>query len=244
MDKANFLTSKKFAAIALAMGIMGGALKLIAIFTYENHLSREYPALLSGWNNLAFFTYTTNILVDFWLLFLALSILFNIGGVTNFLTRASVQGFVTVMIFTVGFMYCGVLFWFDELYSRGLWWGNFVTFWHHAVTPAFMVFLFFRPADRTKLSTKSLLLWLLYPLAYLGFTMARGAKIAWHPYPFLNLEWEMFADFNLAPGLGVALSIAFLFLFILSVSFLAVKIHNRIAGKQSGDTTKQQGARK
>jgi len=58
------LASKKFAPAALVMGLMGVAVKLAAIFTYKGYLIQEYPALLSGWNNLAFFTYTTNIMAD------------------------------------------------------------------------------------------------------------------------------------------------------------------------------------
>jgi len=91
-----------------------------------------------------------------------------------------------------------------------------------------MLILFFHPVDRAKLSLKTLALWLAYPAAYLAFTMIRGSRIHWYPYPFLSPAWEMFADYHVNPRAGVPLAIVALFLFILSVGFLVVKIHNRI----------------
>jgi len=233
MGKKSYLESKAFAPAALALGLMGIAVKLAAIFTYDGYLIWEYPALLSGWNNLAFFTYTTNIMVDAWLLLMAVSVFFKLSRMKVFLAKVSVQGFLTAMIIVVGFLYCGILFWFDELYSWGLWWGNYITFWHHIITPAFMLLFFFHPADKAKLSLKNLALWLAYPAAYLAFTMIRGGIIHWYPYPFLNPAWETFADLHMDPRIGVPLCIVVLFLFILSVGFLALKIHNRRVSKSS-----------
>jgi len=223
----SFIKSKRFAYIALVLGLIGIAIKLSVILTYDSHLIAEFPDLISRWNHIGFFTILTNILIDVWLILVALSILFNINKLLDFITQSRIQGFLTAMIFTVGFIYCFVLFWFDTLYSMNLWWGNLSTFWHHVVTPIFMVALFFRPYDKTKLPQKSLLLWMLYPLAYLIITMIRGATTAWYPYPFLDSKWEMFADLNLNPYLGISLGIAFLFFFILGTGLLTIKIHNK-----------------
>jgi len=32
------------------------------------------------------------------------------------------------------------------------------------------------------------LAWLLYPLAYLVYTLIRGAQVDWYPYPFLDVS--------------------------------------------------------
>jgi len=210
------------------MGLMGVAVKLAAIFTYDGYLSAEYPALISKWNNLGFFTYTTNILVDFWLILIALAIFFNNRPMRQFLSKASVQGFLTVMIFVVGALYCFAIVWFDTPYSWGLWWGNFVTAWHHVVTPAWMIFLFFRPADRARLGKRDLALWMAYPVAYLAVTLLRGGKVNWYPYPFFDPAWETFADLHLTPRLGVSLAIALVTVLIISAGLLAIKIHNKI----------------
>jgi hypothetical protein len=215
------------------MGLMGIAVILTSIFTYDHYLSREYPELISKWNNLGLFTYITNIVVDFWLILMAVSIFFKLGNMKRFLSKAAVQTFLTVMIFTVGFLYCFVVFWVDFVYSRSLWWGNFITFWNHVIMPAFMVFLFFHPTDIIKLEKKSSLLWLVYPAVYLVFTMIRGRKINWYPYVFLNLDWKMFADLKIKPWIGVSLSIVFYLFFILLVSQFAIKIYNKIVSKKT-----------
>ena len=233
MKKADFMLSKQFAIIALAMGLMGIAAKLTTISTYDGYLFAEFPELILKWNYLGFFTYTTNILVDFWLILTALSIFAGRGGLTRFLTGASLQGFLTVMIFTVGAIYCCFMLWFDRPFSWGLWWGNVVNIWHHVVMPSFMVFLFFRPAGRTRLGGKDLALWTIYPLAYLFFTLARGGVVNWYPYPFFDQTWETFADLGIVPWLGVTIASVFVAVFIISTSMVAIKIHNKIIRKSA-----------
>jgi len=233
MKNANYLLGKRFAAIALAMGLMGFAVKFVAIFTYDGYLVAEFPDLIHKWNYLGFFTYTTNIMVDFWLVLIGLAILFKNNIMRDFLAKATVQGFLTVMIFVVGVLYCSTMFWFDTPYSMSLWWGNFVTAWHHVVTPAIMIFLFFRPADRTRLGGKDLALWIIYPIAYLIVTLVRGGVANWYPYPFFDLAWETYADLNLNPWLGISLAVALVTGFVLSSGFLAIRLHNKIIQKES-----------
>jgi uncharacterized membrane protein len=36
------------------------------------------------------------------------------------------------------------------------------------------------------LSFRQAAAWLIYPLAWLGYTMLRGSLVGWYPYPFLN----------------------------------------------------------
>ncbi|MCL2494638.1 MAG: Pr6Pr family membrane protein [Oscillospiraceae bacterium] len=230
--KEKFLLSRRFAAIALAMGLVGFAAKLAVIFTYDGRLAVEYPDLISKWNFFGFYTYTTNILVDFWLVLIALAIFLKREKMAALLAKATVQAFLTVMIFSVGAMYCGVLVWYDKLYSWGLWWGNFATLWHHAVTPVFMACLFFRPADRAKLGQKDLWAWLMYPLAYLVVTLLRGGMVNWYPYPFFDQAWEMFAQMNIDPRLGVSLASAFVAAFITTLGLLAIALHNRMIEKR------------
>lgn len=56
----------------------------------------------------------------------------------------------------------------------------------HKALPVVMVFdwLFDRPTVR--LSRKVALVWLAYPIAYLAYSLIRGAAVHWYPYPFIN----------------------------------------------------------
>jgi len=224
--------SKRFGIIALALGLVGFAMKCAAIFTYDGWLAAEFPDLLHKWNYFGFFTYTTNIMVDTWLVLLGVSLLFAFDGLKRRLTKASLQGFLTAMIFVVGALYCFTMFWFDEPYSWGLWWGNVVTFWHHVATPVIMIIVFFRSKDRKKLGKKDLALWMIYPFMYLLVTMLRGSIASWYPYPFLDPAWDMFTQMNLRPWTGVTLACAFIFFFMLATAVLTVRIHNWLATKR------------
>jgi len=227
MGKESFLKSKRFAYIALIMALLGIAIKLTVVFTFDNHLIKEFPELINGWNYFGFFTVLTNFMVDLWLILLAISIFISSDALNGFLTRPFLQGFITVMIFTVGFIYCFIMFWFDIVYSASLWWGNLANFWNHAIVPTIIVLLYFRTTDGKKLSMKNVALWMVYPLAYLIFSMIRGNKVGWYPYPFLEAGWEIYAELDINPTLGIAICIAFLFFFILGAGTLAMRIHNK-----------------
>jgi len=56
----------------------------------------------------------------------------------------------------------------------------------HVVGPLLLTFdwLVDRPIER--LSRSSVLVWLAFPIAYLGYTLGRGAVTGWYPYPFLD----------------------------------------------------------
>jgi len=231
MKRNNLFESKWFGGAALALGLVGCAMKLTAIFTFDHYIIREFPDLIHKWNYLGFFTYTTNIMVDFWLILVGVSILFHLNALKQFLTTASLQSFLTAMIVIVGVLYCSTMLWFDTPYSRALWWGNVVTFWHHVVTPACMVYLFFRPADKARLGMKNMALWMIYPFSYFLVTMVRGGIVHWYPYPFLDSGWETFADLRLTPWVGISVVFVVLLGFMLGVGLLAVKLHNRTAQK-------------
>jgi uncharacterized membrane protein len=39
---------------------------------------------------------------------------------------------------------------------------------------------------KSNLALKQIQYWLIFPLAYLAYTLVRGAIVGWYPYPFLN----------------------------------------------------------
>lgn len=75
----------------------------------------------------------------------------------------------------------------------------------HYLIPALVVldFIFDRP--QTKIRFQNALIWLVYPAAYLGYSLLRGAMVGWYPYPFLNpgngVETVVFTSLGLF-GLG------------------------------------------
>ncbi len=56
----------------------------------------------------------------------------------------------------------------------------------HKLMPVVMVGdWLLNPPEKT-LSFRLAVLWIVYPLAWLAYTMLRGALVGWYPYPFLN----------------------------------------------------------
>lgn len=56
----------------------------------------------------------------------------------------------------------------------------------HKVVPIVVVADYLIDPPTTRLSISDGLLWLVYPLVWLGYTMVRGPIAAWYPYPFLD----------------------------------------------------------
>ncbi len=62
-------------------------------------------------------------------------------------------------------------------------WVDFVL---HKLFPIFVVADFVLDPPRRTLSVRDGLLWLVYPLAWLAYTLIRGSFAGWYPYPFLD----------------------------------------------------------
>ncbi|MDT7617047.1 MAG: hypothetical protein QOF00_4494 [Pseudonocardiales bacterium] len=57
----------------------------------------------------------------------------------------------------------------------------------HQVSPVMFVIGWLLLGPRGLVSLRTVLLSLIYPLAWLAFTLVRGAIITWYPYPFLEV---------------------------------------------------------
>jgi hypothetical protein len=56
----------------------------------------------------------------------------------------------------------------------------------HKVVPVVVVADYLIDPPRARLAISDGLLWLVFPLAWLGYTMVRGPMAEWYPYPFLD----------------------------------------------------------
>lgn len=61
-----------------------------------------------------------------------------------------------------------------------------VDFALHKLSPIIVLVDFVLDPPRTRLSVRDALLWLVYPLIWLAYTLVRGAAVGWYPYPFLD----------------------------------------------------------
>jgi hypothetical protein len=63
-----------------------------------------------------------------------------------------------------------------------------VDFTVHKLIPVVLVADWLVDPPRHRLSLRIGATWLLYPLAYLVYTLIRGASVDWYPYPFLDVS--------------------------------------------------------
>jgi hypothetical protein len=96
----------------------------------------------------------------------------------------------------------------------------------HFVMPIVVVLDWLYQPFMNKLKTRHVLLWLIFPLAYLVYSLVRGASIGWYPYPFLDPA-------NTGGYGGVALYSAGVLVVFFVASFLLMKLGNFLKLKRN-----------
>lgn len=64
-------------------------------------------------------------------------------------------------------------------------WDNFVL---HYLIPVVGILDWIIDRPHTKLVFSKALLWIVYPIAYLAYSLIRGGLVNWYPYPFLDVS--------------------------------------------------------
>jgi len=126
-------------------------------------------------NFFSFFTIESNILA---------AVVLLIGGLCSLQGKGPawlpmLRGAVTLYMTTTGLVYVTLLAHLEV----SLPWANFVL---HYVAPLviFIDWLLDRPLVR--ISSRQALVWLVFPVLYLAYSLLRGPHAEWYPYPFLE----------------------------------------------------------
>lgn len=158
-------------AALLALITWGGlAVQFHATFVVQGSLVPTVTALL--W----YFTITTNLLVA--VVFTGIAM-----GRESF-DSASLLGATTLSILLVGVVY-GLLLHGQQELSGGSAIANVLL---HMVTPIFVPIFWLGFAAKGRLRDRDILLWTIYPLAYLFYALIRGEFTHRYPYPFMNVN--------------------------------------------------------
>lgn len=124
----------------------------------------------------AFFTILSNLFGAF--VFLALAIRWRSNRTRTFdLLRGAAVLYLVVTFIVVVILLSGA-----ELQVAVPW----VDFVVHKLFPVVIVIDWLIDPPATDLSRRDVLLWLAFPLVWLGLTLVRGAFDHWYPYPFLD----------------------------------------------------------
>jgi len=129
-------------------------------------------------NFFSFFTIESNMIAVIALLASALYVAAGKHAKVDALRAAA-----TVYIVTVGLGFSILLAGIEGVEFTAVPWDNIVL--HYLMPIALLVDFLIDPPKR-KLPFKRALVWLLFPIAYLVYSLIRGAITGWYPYPFLN----------------------------------------------------------
>lgn len=158
--------------------VFAGLLALIAWATLAlQFFFKTGPAI----NYFSFFTIQCNMLVA---ITCTCAAFFSGSGAGRFFSSLSIQTAIALYIFIVALVYNTVL--------RGLvvhnGWSLFLdTMLHVAIPILYLLYWgFMRP--KGNLEYRNGLSWVIFPVAYLIYSLIRGAIVHWYPYPFLNAD--------------------------------------------------------
>jgi hypothetical protein len=197
--------------ILAAARLFFGLLTLAAITTA--FLDSVIQHSNSAVNFFSYFTILTNLFVAIVLIAGAINL---IRGKQPTEADDILRGSATVSIAIVGIVF-GLLL--SHLDSGMIPWTNFVL---HALIPIVMVLDWLIQPPKTKLVPRHIWFWVIYPIAYLVYSLLRGAVINWYPYWFI--------DPNKSPGgwIGVALYSAAITVGFLLTSFALLWLGNKL----------------
>lgn len=155
-----------------------GLLTLAAVFIQLWIGVTENDAKAS--NFFSFFTIQSNLLTVIVLL---------AGGMIALRRQASSPGWdlfrgaVVAYMTTTGIVYAALLSGLPDNLDLTQPWVNSVL---HQVMPIAMVVDWIISPPERRLTVRRALIWMIFPMAYLVYSLIRGPIVDWYPYPFLN----------------------------------------------------------
>jgi hypothetical protein len=132
-------------------------------------------------NFVSYFTILSNILVAAVVTARALDAQ---GGVAAWLRRPAVEAAAALYIGVTGLVYTLIL---SGIWEPAGWQLIADAMLHHAVPVLYLAYwaVFARPGT---LTFRMIPAWLVFPVAYAAYSLARGPIVDWYPYPFLDLR--------------------------------------------------------
>ena len=174
-------------------------------------------------NFFSFFTILSNILA-FTTLFVGA---YYLASGKNRKNSDILRGAATLYMVITGIVFSLLLANIEGATLTAVPWDNTVL---HYIMPVALLVDWIIDRSKIKLSNKTALLWLMFPIVYVVYSLIRGSIVGWYPYPFLNPATSGYGGL-LVIVLGIALlSIVLSFVLIAAFNSLSTK-HSHIASR-------------
>lgn len=182
---------------------VGVATAGVVAITYQFASLRHGLPTFDAGNFFSFFTIQTNLLA---IVMLVLVTIVRPAERTSLFD--AVRGAVTLYIAITGVVFAVLLAGLQESLDTHIAWVDFTV---HKLMPVVLVADWLLEPPRHRLGVRAGTAWLLYPLAYLVYTLVRGRRVDWYPYPFLDVSGHGYGRVVvncLVMGAGVGLAAA------------------------------------
>lgn len=206
------ITARTTNAVGVALRVCLGALGLAAVIS---QLSIQIDDGAPVWNFLSFFTIESNIVAALVLLGTGLLPLSRRPGWWD-----GLRGAATLYMVTTGIVYNTLLLDVD-VGNLASWVNNVL----HRVMPLVILADWLLAPPRERISRRTSLLWLVFPILYCIYSLIRGPFVDFYPYPFL--------DPRLDGGYGrVAIFVVVLALVIALLALVVAWVGNRLSARR------------
>lgn len=198
--KKNYLTGYKI--IFALLGFSALVTEMVALVERET-----FHAV----NFFSFFTVESNILAV---------VAFLLGALAVYSGKKSraldyFRGATTFFMVVTGIVFAMLLSGLQGVELTAVPWDNVVL---HYIIPIAIAIDWIMDHPKTRFSYRVALGWMIFPIAYLAYSLIRGAMVGWYPYPFLN------------PANGGYIQVLFTSLVIALGGLVLVYIVNRFGG--------------
>lgn len=130
-------------------------------------------------NFFSYFTVDSNIFVAIVFMMSAIAVVRGFQSAELTMLR----GASTLYIVTTGIVFGMLLSGYDSTQLTFVPWDNIVL---HYIIPIVALADWLMDPPARRLVFKNTLVWLLFPIIYLGYSLIRGPIVEWYPYPFLD----------------------------------------------------------
>lgn len=196
----------------LIIGWLALTLQLYTMLT-----TRVLPLGLALLKFFSYFTIMTNILVA-----VCFTVLYLNSGSKwySWFSKSTVLTATTVYILIVGAVYNLVLRATNHPHGIGILADELL----HSVMPIYFLFFWIKYVSKGNLKYQNAKVWLIYPLLYLVYTLAKGIFVHQYPYFFMDVDKIGYTKVMINSGV--------LFLIFFGLFYLFIWIDKRMAKKQ------------
>lgn len=187
---------KALATYKILFGLLGLSAVTTEIVTLVG-LGRFNPS-----NFFSFFTIESNLLAAIVLL---VGALFTLRGKLP-KDFDLVRGAATLYMATTGIVFALLLSGLEASLLTAVPWDNTVL---HYIMPVALLLDWVIDPPKAKITFKRALVWLIYPIVYVAYSLIRGGIVGWYPYPFLNPATNGYVGI-LVTSIGITATVLFL----------------------------------